>query len=127
MLIVDDEETLRSNLAAFLEDEGMDVVTVSSGEAALEIIEEDAGFQVCVMDMRLQGINGQETIFALHARAPHLLFLIHTGTAGYNMPQDLRSIGLTSEFVFKKPMGDMTPIAEAIRRVVAWGGYSQND
>ncbi len=127
ILIVDDEATLRANLAAFLEDEGMQVVTVSSGEEAIETVDNDPGFQICIMDMRLPGINGQEAIFALHARDPDLLFLIHTGTAGYSMPRELRSIGLRPEHVFKKPMSDMAPVAETIRRMIAWGGYSSND
>jgi len=127
VLIVDDEATLRANLAAFLEDEGMEVVTVSSGEEAIETVNKDPGFQICIMDMRLPGINGQEAIFALHASHPDLLFLIHTGTAGYSMPQELRSIGLRAEHTFKKPMSDMAPVAETIRRMIAWGGYSPNE
>ncbi len=38
VLIVDDEEMLRHNLAAYLEDEGMSVAAVVSYEAACELI-----------------------------------------------------------------------------------------
>ena len=110
VLIVDDEGSVRANLAAYLEDDGLDVDTASSGEAALERAAENRP-DVCVMDMRLPGMDGNDTIRALHVRCPQLLFVIHTATAGYTLPDDLRNLGITGRQVFRKPVTDMAPLA----------------
>jgi CheY-like chemotaxis protein len=127
VLIVDDEATLRANMSAFLEDEGMAVETAESGEEALERIEQGLEVDVCVMDMRLPGIDGQETMMRIHRIRPHILFVVHTGTAGYTLPDELRQIGLSNRYVFPKPMPDMTLIALAIRALVENGEYASDD
>jgi CheY-like chemotaxis protein len=114
VLIVDDEASVRANLAAYLEDDGIDVLTAVSGEEALAIVDRETQVAVCVMDMRLPGMNGNETIRAIHARRPNMLFVVHTATAQYALPHDLRAIGLTAADVFHKPMPDMAPLAAHI-------------
>ena len=67
------------------------------------------------MDMRLPGMDGNDSIRAVHAIAPGLRFLIHTGSAAYSLPADLRTLGLDRSHVFFKPLQDMAPLARAIR------------
>jgi CheY-like chemotaxis protein len=122
LLIVDDEATLRANMAAYFDDEGMDIATAGSGEEALALVEQGARFDVCIMDLRLPGIDGHESIRELHQRDPALKFLIHTGTAGYALPDDLPAIGVTSDHVFLKPLPDMGVLADAVRALAAPGG-----
>jgi two-component system, OmpR family, response regulator len=117
ILIVDDEEMVRNNLAAYFEDEGMKVAGVDSFEAARDLIEDHEPFDVCIMDMRLPGLDGNTAILALHELYPDLRFLIHTGSARYALPIELRRMGIKDEDVFEKPMADMGPMAEAIRRL----------
>ena len=52
VLVVDDEEMVRENLEAYLEDEGFNVVTASSGEDALNLLAEVSP-HVGIIDMRL--------------------------------------------------------------------------
>jgi CheY-like chemotaxis protein len=117
VLIIDDEQNLRINLAAYLEDEAMEVAAAVSGEEAVALVAGGARFDVCVVDMRLPGIDGNDTIRQLHAQDPGLLFTIHTGTATYNIPDDLRAMGISGSVVFYKPMPDMTPLTSAIRQL----------
>ena len=79
VLIVDDEEMVRENLEAYLEDEGFRIVTASSGEAALELLA-DINPDVGIIDMRLPGLSGNDFILRAHALRPHLRYLIHTGS-----------------------------------------------
>lgn len=59
VLVVDDEENLRSMLKDILESYGCRVTTVESGNAALHILKEQQ-FDVIVSDFKMPGMNGRE-------------------------------------------------------------------
>ena len=115
VLIVDDESLITSSLQAFLEDEGLMAVSAASGEEAIEILQEDMGYDVCIMDMRLPGMDGNAAILSIHEMCPKMRFIVHTGSVNYIVPNDLKRLGIREEHLFQKPLSDMTPIAEAIR------------
>ena len=114
ILVVDDEPLIVTGLRVFLEDEGMRVDSAGSGEEAVDIARNDSGFDVCIMDMRLPGMNGDTAIRALHEICPDLKFIIHTGSADYSIPDDLRALGINESLLFSKPLLDMTPLAETV-------------
>ena len=114
VLLVDDEPLIVTGLRVFLEDEGMQVDSAGSGEEAVEIVRNDSSFDVCIMDMRLPGINGDTTIRALHEICPDLKFIIHTGSADYTIPGDLLALGIDTSVFFAKPLLDMQPLAEMV-------------
>jgi CheY-like chemotaxis protein len=115
VLVVDDEQAVRENLAAYLEDEDMLVIEAESGEHAVDLADKGEKFDVCIMDMRLPGMDGNATIVALHQLRPDLMFLVHTGSANYALPPELRALGMTEEHVFMKPLANMGVLADAIR------------
>jgi len=115
VLIVDDDEMVKDNLISYLEDEGMQVHSVSSGEEILELLRAGQSFDFCVIDMRLPGMDGNESIRAVHALAPHIEFIIHTGSAAYSLPPDLEAMGIERSRIFFKPLPDMGPLAQTIR------------
>lgn len=114
VLVVDDETAVCDNVAAFLEDENMLVATAESGEQALMLVAESDDFDVCVMDMRLPGMDGNTAILAMHEMRPALSFIIHTGSANYALPPTLRAIGIGERDIFMKPLSDMQLLAQAI-------------
>ena len=118
VLLVDDESTVRTTLAAYLEDEGLEVVPAESAEDALRIVERDGPFGVCIMDMRLPGMDGNAFILRAHRIQPSMKFLIHTGSMTYVLPQSLMDIGIRTEQVFQKPVIDMEAMIRAIRELV---------
>jgi DNA-binding NtrC family response regulator len=116
VLIVDDEDMVRENLQAYLEDDGMAVVAVESGEEAIDRIQKDGCcFIVCIMDMRLPGIDGNVSIRHIHELCPTMHFIIHTGSSDYTLTTELQNLGLTEAQVYLKPLSDMAPLAETIR------------
>lgn len=119
VLIVEDEAMIRENLAAYLEDEGMRVVAVESAEEAIRHVRQGQRFAVCVMDMRLPGMDGNAGIRILHALCPRLEFVIHTGSSDYALPGDLLALGLDESRVYHKPLDSMAPLAEAVRVLAA--------
>ena len=122
VLVVDDEPFIVAGLRVFLEDEGMHVGSAGSGEEAVDIVRNDSSFNVCIIDMRLPGMNGDSTIRALHQICPDLRFIIHTGSADYSIPDDLRAIGIDEGQYFAKPQLDMMPLAETVITLARSGG-----
>lgn len=116
ILIVDDEDSVRENLAIFLEDEGFSVVEAITAELALEQIIEKQ-FRYLIVDMRLPAMDGSELIRKAHAMDSQQRFLIHTASTEFSLPEELKLLGVRSEDVFHKPLTDMTVITQALERL----------
>lgn len=83
LLIVEDDERLATGLARNLSLEGFDVATASTGESALEALEDcESPFDFVVLDIMLPGIDGFEVCSRLRARGQTvpLLFLTARGS-----------------------------------------------
>lgn len=61
ILVVDDHAGMRTTLKDIFEDYGHTVTTAASGEEAVKICA-DTDFDATLMDVRLPGINGVETL-----------------------------------------------------------------
>ena len=57
ILVVDDEKSQREILEMILSEEGYDVTTASSGEAAIKFAK-DRRFDLALTDLMMTGING---------------------------------------------------------------------
>lgn len=77
ILVVDDEEMNRDLLQQILTRAGYEVVTASSGEAALELLQRSA-FHVVLTDLRMPGLTGVDVVRALKEIAPSTIGIIHT-------------------------------------------------
>jgi len=78
LLLVDDDDTLRSRLARAMAARGFAVCEAATGAAALSII---AGGSVdsAVVDLRLPDMNGLEVVRGIKAAAPRARVLVLTG------------------------------------------------
>lgn len=119
VLIVDDEAAMCDSLAAYFEDEGIQVHTSDSGEDALRRVVAGLPAQVCIMDLRLPGMNGSQAILAIHEHVPGMRFIIHTGSAHDTILEDLRRRGLDDIPVFRKPVDDMAALVGCVRTLGA--------
>lgn len=107
ILIVDDEKGIPQALRDYLEDAGeYEVRVAGSGEEGLLLLP-DFEPDACIVDMRLPGMDGNEFILTAHAARPDTIFIIHTGSVDYVLPERLREIGLTEEMIMHKPLLDM--------------------
>jgi len=60
ILCVDDEENILKSIRRLLADEDIEVLTATSGEQGLQILQSTSGFGVIVSDQRMPGICGAE-------------------------------------------------------------------
>ncbi len=61
MLVVDDEDGVRTSLEGILRDEGFRVDGVAGGEAALAALQEDS-YQAVFLDVWMPGLDGMQVL-----------------------------------------------------------------
>ncbi len=114
ILVVEDEETVRRGLRAWLEDDEFLVTTAQSGERALEVLQGSPA-DGAIVDIRLPGMDGNTFIEQAHRLCPEMRFLVFTGAIHYSPPPTLRSLGIDDKDVFQKPLSNMALLVEALR------------
>jgi DNA-binding NtrC family response regulator len=77
ILIVDDEEVLRDVLDAVLRREGFDIITASTGEEALSLLDGEE-VDLVILDVMLPGISGIDTLRAIRISNPYLPVIVIT-------------------------------------------------
>ena len=91
ILLVDDEELVRTATADMLSDLGYKVIEASSGSQALAIVKAGADIDIVVTDYLMPGITGVTLIAELRMAAPSIPALLVTGyaNAGSDIPDSL--------------------------------------
>ncbi len=118
ILIVDDEEHLPNLIKDFLDDEAeFEIQRASSGEEGLEMMESIKP-DLCMVDMRLPGMNGNEFILSSLKKNPACKYIIHTGSIDYSIPIQLREHGITQESVLFKPVTNLNIYLEKINELL---------
>ena len=77
ILVVDDELIMRESLAGWLQRDGHEVQTASSGEAALELIKETR-FDILLVDIKMEGISGLEVLKVVKENDPDIAIVMIT-------------------------------------------------
>lgn len=113
-LILDDEESIRQSIAAYMEDEGYIVFQAASGEEALEIVQKHP-IDEAVVDIRLPGIDGNTFMIEARKILPELKFVVHTGSADYIPPEAVKKMGVTLDKVLIKPASDLSILCQALK------------
>ena len=115
LLIIDDEDRIRELLTDFLEDfEDFSLRSCDSAEAALGLLPTWPA-DLCIVDVRLPGIDGQAFILAALERGLCSRFILHTGSTDFTLSQELLDQGLDKADVFHKPC-DMSQMLKRIRQ-----------
>ena len=80
VLVVDDEHAVTRTLTIIFANEGYQVRTAESAEAALKLIETEQWIsQLAIIDVHLPGMNGVELAIHLRARYPQLRLFRFSG------------------------------------------------
>jgi DNA-binding response OmpR family regulator len=112
VLIVDDEPHIREMMRLTLEAAGYEIGEAADGEEGLARFGDGAGYDVVLLDQKLPGIDGLETMRRLLARTPDARIVMVTAFASVELAVDAMRLGATN--FLRKPM---TP--EALRGAVA--------
>jgi CheY-like chemotaxis protein len=101
ILVVDDNEALRENLAEVLLLEGLDVAVAADGRAALELLEKEE-FAVVLLDLVMPGMDGRE-LLAVIRQDPRFAELRVIVTTGHTGPR--ARAGIPADAFLHKPFG----------------------
>jgi DNA-binding NtrC family response regulator len=77
ILIVDDELIMRESLAGWLERDGHNVVTASSGEEALALLKRSR-FDILLIDIKMEGMSGLEVLRQVKENDPDVAVVMIT-------------------------------------------------
>jgi len=118
ILIVDDERNILRSLSMILEAEGYRVATAASGEAACELLAQDADFDCAIVDLRLPGIDGIETLKRIRGARELPSSLPVLMISGHATLQDaVEAVTLGASDFFEKPL-DRDRVLITLRRTL---------
>ena len=114
ILVVDDNEALRENLAEALQLEGYDVAVASDGVGALGHLDGDAAFAAILLDLTMPGMDGREVLARIRGdpRLASLPVVLTTGHSGRSRA------GVPADAFLTKPFG-VRELLAALRKVGA--------
>lgn len=102
ILVVDDTEAIRALLDFGLRACGFAVWLAADGQEGVSVFREHgSAIDLLLLDVRMPGWDGPETLTAIRALAPNLLCLFMSGDTGHYTEQELLALGAIG--VLQKP------------------------
>src|SRR5262245_19101663 len=101
VLIIEDEDRLRHMMRLTLEAD-YEVAEASTGEAGLEQFGTGEGWDAVLLDQRLPGIDGLDTLKQLRQRVPTVCVVMITAFASIELAVDAMKLGATD--FLRKPV-----------------------
>jgi two-component system, OmpR family, response regulator len=101
VLLVDDEEIFRETLAKLLKRRGLEVTTAPGGREALDLLAARP-VDVVVLDLRMPGMDGIETLRRIAATRPEARVIILTGHG--SVEAGVQALGASAYDFLLKPV-----------------------
>jgi two-component system, cell cycle response regulator len=116
IMVVDDEDSIRSILYETLASEGYNVVTAASAEEALELLNQGELPHIIMTDIRMPGMNGVE--LAMHAKkiSDEIEIIIMTSHASLETAQQAIRLGVYD--YINKPFSNLNEVKTLVLRVI---------
>ena len=100
ILLVDDDEAVRTVVGEQLREHGFDVVAAADGASAISAIDDGGEFDLLLSDFAMPGFNGVQTINHITTMRPAIRAALMTGYAD----DSLTTIDRKAMTVFRKPI-----------------------
>lgn len=115
ILVVDDEKAQREILELILSEEGYNVTTASSGEAALKLAKEKR-FDLALSDLKMTGMDGLELLQQLLAYDSAIIVILLTAHGSIDSAKDALRSGA---FDYLQKPYDRDALLEVVNRALA--------
>ncbi len=120
VLVVDDEPYIRNLLDAVLRRHGFAVWAADGGRAALDLYRQhQSAISVVLLDVRMPGMDGPQTLASLQRIDPAVVCCFMTGHAGGCTADGLLALGAVR--LFEKPFR-LDDMAQALRQTAQLAG-----
>jgi DNA-binding NtrC family response regulator len=114
ILVIDDDESIRTTLTAILEDEGYEVDMAENGTEAIEKSNTDI-YRVALIDFRLPDMEGTELLTALKETTPKMAKIMVTGYP--TIQNAIECVNKHADAYFVKPV-DYDKLLNTIRSLI---------
>jgi len=113
VLVVEDEELVRTLVVETIRDEGFTVIERADGTSALDVLNSEVEIDLLLSDVRLPGANGYKLAEIGMARRPLMKVLLMTGFTQDPIPENLARAGI---IMLYKPykLGDLVAYANQL-------------
>src|SRR5665213_1346421 len=113
VLVVEDEELVRTLVVETIRDEGFTVIERADGTSALDVLNSEVEIDLLLSDVRLPGANGYKLAEIGMARRPQMKVLLMTGFTQDPIPENLARAGI---IMLYKPykLGDLVVYANQL-------------
>lgn len=115
ILVVDDEDALRTVLSSELEGEGYEIATAADGDEAINIVQ-NKKFDLVLLDIKMPKVDGFEVLKFIKDKIPGLKVIMLTGFA--DLKNAIESKKLGAEDFVSKPY-DLVDLLTTIERVLS--------
>ncbi len=102
ILVVDDEANIRQMIRLTLETAGYEVGEAEDGYRGLEAFRDGRAWDVVLLDQRMPGLDGLETLRRMRERSPAARVIMVTAFASIELAVDAMKLGATD--FLRKPM-----------------------
>ena len=123
LLIVDDEQRFLSTVEKILKRQGFDVLIAESGQNALSILEIH-DVQVVILDVKMPGMDGFQTLKEIKHRYPEIEVIMLTGHA--TVPSAVEAMQMGASDYLMKPVA-MDQLTEKVYEAVARSQKTKGD
>jgi DNA-binding NtrC family response regulator len=111
LLVIDDEAVIREVFTAMLKDSGYHLDFASTGEKALELMEENE-FNLLVVDKNLPDMSGLDVIEKAKELNPDAVSVVITGYSSFDSAVEALRLGAT--YYLEKPFENINLVQEKI-------------
>jgi len=115
LLVVDDEDALRTVLSSELQSEGYSVDSASDGDEAITMLQNKA-FDLILLDIKMPRVDGFEVLRFVKEQFPQTKVIMLTGFA--DLKNAIESKKLGAEDFVSKPY-DLVDLLSTIERVLS--------
>lgn len=115
ILVVDDEEALRTVLSTELSSEGYEVSTAADGSEAIDLVKDNT-YDLVLLDIKMPNVDGFEVLKYVKGNKPDIKVIMLTGFA--DLKNAIESKRLGAEDFVSKPY-DLVDLLTTIERVLS--------
>ena len=113
VLIVDDEKDFLEIMAERMRNQGLDVLTTTSAEEALKMVEKES-YDAVIMDFMMPAIDGFKALKLLKEKKPEVQIILLTGDVSEQKRIEAKKLGALD--VIEKP-ADLKVLIRKIRNI----------
>jgi DNA-binding NtrC family response regulator len=119
VLVVDDESIVRRSCERVLSPEGYDVVTISRGDDAVDLLEKE-DFDIVLTDLKMPYMDGLDLLNIIKNRWPSIEVIVITGYSTPTTAIEAKNLG-AYEFIEKpfNPEEILSAVNRAMKKIRA--------